>query len=62
MSVLKTNPEMMSVVINIQTMKSKINPLYNSHYDFQQLIKKSVEELYNEQDSLITEYNKTFNK
>jgi len=61
-TVLDDNPEMMTVISNIQTMSKKINSTYNSEIDFKRLEKMSEDELYYEQNWLIPEYNKTFNK
>lgn len=57
-STTKNNPELMTVVCNIQAIKSKINPNYDSVSDFSKLDKLTGEELYEIQDSLIPEYNK----
>ncbi len=60
MKTLKTNPELMNVIINIQNMKTKINPKYDRFSDFGNLEKLTENQLYRLQDRLIPEYNKTF--
>jgi hypothetical protein len=61
MKTLKTSPELMTVIINIQLMREKINANYDKHSDFKHLEKLTDDELYELQNSLIPEYNKTFN-
>ena len=50
----------MTVIINIQDMKTKINSNYDRFSDFGNLEKLTEEQLYRLQDRLIPEYNKTF--
>ena len=61
MHTLKTMPELMTVIINIQMMKEKINPMYNAREDFKTLELLSEDELWEEQEGLIPEYNKACN-
>jgi len=56
--ILKQKPYLMDVIINIQTMKSKINPTYDPYSDFKNLNQLTEEQLYRLQDRLILEYNK----
>jgi hypothetical protein len=57
--IVKQKPYMMDVIINIQTMKSKINSAYDPYSDFKNLNQLTEEQLYRLQDRLILEYNKT---
>ena len=62
MKTLKNCPELMTVIINIQQMKLKIDPVrYDQFVDFRNLSKLTDEQLHRLQDRLIPEYNKTFN-
>ena len=60
METLKQNPDLMNVIINIQSMKLKINPNYDQFSDFKNLKKLTESQLNRLQDRLIPEYNKTF--
>lgn len=62
MKTLKNSPELMTVIINIQQMKLKINAEYDQFSDFRNLEKLTDEQLHRLQDRLIPEYNKTFNR
>jgi hypothetical protein len=57
---LKKSPHLMDVIINIQTMKSKMNPNYDKFSDFRNLERLTESQLYLLQERLIPEYNKTF--
>lgn len=63
MSTLKTNPELMTVIINIQTMREKMNAKHGNKYDkeldFSRLEIMSGEELYHVQGVLIPHYNQS---
>jgi vacuolar-type H+-ATPase subunit B/Vma2 len=61
MKTLKSNPELMTVIINIQTMKDKIYPYYDKLTDFKLLENLPEEQLYRIQDNCIKDYNATFN-
>ena len=58
METLKTNPNLMTVIINIQDMRSIININYNRYTDFNKLELLTGDELYTLQDELIPLYNK----
>ena len=60
MKALQKDPAFMTVICNIQTMNEKINSNYDRIKDFKRLNNLSVLDLYNEQDRVVIEYNKTF--
>lgn len=60
MNTIKNNPNLMTVIINIQNMKNKIYPFYDKIEDFKLLEKLPEEQLYTIQDNCIKDYNKTF--
>ena len=62
MKTLKTNPDLMTVICNIQAMNEKIDPSYNGCNDFKRLEKLTENELYNMQDELIPAYNNAVKK
>ena len=57
MKTLASAPYLMTVIINIQTMNSKINGLYDPQKDFKRLEKMTEDELHEEQNNLVTHYN-----
>lgn len=59
MNTLQNNPELMTRICNIQAMKGKINPDYDQFADFKNLEKLTEDKLWELQNSLIIEYNKT---
>jgi hypothetical protein len=54
MNTLKTNPELMTVICNIQAMEAKIN---NGNTPFSKLEKMNSDQLYDRQNELIPFYN-----
>lgn len=62
MKTIKNTPALMTVICNIQSMKTKIDPNYNRFADFKNLEKLNDEKLYQLHEQLIPEYNKTFNQ
>lgn len=61
MRTLKEYPQLMGRIINIQNMNEKINLNYDRIKDFKRLEKMTDSQLWDEQNNLIPEYNKTFN-
>ncbi len=55
---LKSNPALMTVICNIQSMRAKIDHNYNSINDFNNLEKLTGNQLHKLQNELIPEYNK----
>ena len=62
MKTLKNCPELMTVIINIQTMSKKVNSDYDEQKEFKQLQKMNEDELYTLQDEMIIKYNESFKK
>ena len=62
MNTLKNHPELMDRIINIQNLKAIIEPNYNRFSDFEKLEKMTGDELWDIQNKLIVEYNKSFTK
>lgn len=60
MASVETNPELMTVIINIQTMKRHIYPIYNAKKDFRKLKTLDSDKLYEIQSRILEEYNQTF--
>jgi hypothetical protein len=58
MTILETNPALMTVICNIQAMKAKVYPNYGQFKDkdFKMLYTLTEEELCTLQYSLLTEY------
>ncbi len=59
---LKTNPELMTVIVNVQMMRTKIHGGYNPAEDFESLSNLTETELYELQDALIPLYNNSLNE
>jgi hypothetical protein len=57
---LNKNPELMTVICNIQAMNQRINPNYKWDKDFKRLEKMTGKELRKEQNELVPLYNATF--
>ena len=57
MKTLKSNPALMTVIINIQSMREVIFDYYNRREDFKNISGMTEEELYELQDTLIPLYN-----
>ena len=56
------NIQCMDVICNIQAMNERINASYNSIKDFKRLEKMSYNQLFEEQNSLISQYNNAVKK
>jgi hypothetical protein len=57
METVKTEPTLMTVICNIQEMRTRIRPSYLRHSDFIRLQGMTAEELRKEQNELIPVYN-----
>lgn len=57
MRTITANPELMTVICNIQGMKKVIDPNYNETEDFKTLEKMTDDELHILQDKVIDLYN-----
>ena len=57
MKTLKTFPEAMTAIINIQLMSKSIDPNYDTVKNFKRMEKMEYDDLFKEQDELILKYN-----